>query len=107
MNKHQNFVAMPVDNTTGKLSNRFTDPRALHVLLWCPNLPRHRIVFDGERYWMFQNANWQARVEFKGAIPYLRLLPAYSAFTLELPFKIRKIVDEDQYDYWYQYVNSL
>lgn len=106
MNKHQNFVAMSVDKTAGKLYERFADPRALHVLLWSPNLPRHTIVFDGERFWMFQGVNWQGRVEFKGAIPYLRLLPAYSAFTLQLPFKIREI-NHSQYEFWYQYENSL
>lgn len=110
MNKHQNFTAMPIDpNEKGGLRAYYADPKALHVLLWCPNYERKYVIFDGEKFWLFHPDNWEGRVEFKGAIPYLCLCAAYSAFGRNLPFKIRDIdIDTiNKFPHWQEYENSL
>ena len=50
---------------------------------------------------------WSSRQEFKGHIPTLRVMPAYTAAALRLPFKIRKIDDIYHHDYLYKYLDSI
>lgn len=99
------FISMPASE------HGYKHPNALHVLLYSPNLPLHYIVFDGEKYWMIfptpnhQQFGWGYRKEFKGAVDYLRVLPAYHALGLKLPFAVRDIDLAHSDLHWFEYKN--
>ena len=101
------YISMPTGKS-GKIMQATSDAAALHILLYCPNLPLHYVVFDGVQYWFFNpHLGWSSRKEFNGHIPTLRVMPAYTAIPLNLPFKIRKIDDIYHHDYLYKYLNSI
>lgn len=100
------------DNKAKKPLGHFADENALHVILWCPNLPNHYVMYDGNKYWMFNALStngWASRVEFKGHIYTLRVLAAYTAFTLyhQWDFKVRYIPLKFSHMWWGDYLKHI
>lgn len=113
-NKKPKFYTMKQDdNPEGKRFGKFADPNALHVMLWSPNYPRHNILYDGEKYWIFLGGGtdgYKDRKEYQGSTDYLRIVPAHAAilYSYQWDFKVRDIpVDVTEQYLWGEYLKRV
>lgn len=89
-----------------KLMDCVSDAAAIHVLLHSMQYPTQYIVWDGDKYWMFNALSphgWGKKVEYRGHTHHLKICPAYMAAVLMLPFKIRDVAAEWWHGNWGDY----
>lgn len=94
------------------LMERISDDNALHVILFSPNLPCHWIIWDGEKYWLFNASShqgWAQRIEYRGYTATLRVCSPHIAAAIahQFPFKLRRIPLNYSMMMWKDYLNKI
>lgn len=94
-----NYTQIKRTNTEQTLKSAVTDVSALHMLLSSPNLPEHLILYDGNKFEMFNAYDSEGyaktKTPYKGYVDKLELCTWINASCLDLPFKVRDVDASD------------